>query len=297
MKTFDYVTPQTLQEAAAVLSQYHEQAKVLAGGTDLLVQMRAGTRAAAVVVDVKKIPELNELVCNTSIGLQIGAAVPCFRIWNDAAVARLYPGLRDAVALIGGIQIQSRATLGGNVSNASPAADSIPALIVHESICEIVGDGGVRNIPVENLCAAPGRTILNASEFIARFHIPPPVSGFGASYLRFIPRNEMDIAVASAGAAVVLDQGGERIVSARVALGAVAPTPLLVTAAGDALAGQPVSDEVINEAAQLAAAAARPISDVRGSAAQRIHLAAVLTRRALDKAIQRARESLREAQP
>ncbi len=223
--------------------------------------------------------------------------MPCFRIWNDAAVARLYPGLRDAVALIGGIQIQSRATLGGNVANASPAADSIPALIVHEAICEIVADGGVRNIPVENLCAAPGRTILSPSEFIARFHIPPPVSGFGASYLRFIPRNEMDIAVASAGAAVVLDQGGERIVSARVALGAVAPTPLLVTAAGDALAGQPVSDEVINEAAQLAAAAARPISDVRGSAAQRIHLAAVLTRRALDKAIQRARESLREAQP
>ena len=296
MQPFDYVTPHTIQEATSILSQYRDRAKVFAGGTDLLVQMRTGVCSPSVVVDLKKIPELNELVCNANIGLRIGAAVPCFRIWNTPSITQLYPGLTDALSLIGGVQIQSRATLGGNLANASPAADSIPALIVHEALCEIVSDTGVEFVAVENFCTGPSRTILNAGELISRFHIKPPVSGFGASYLRFIPRNEMDIAVASAGAAVVLDQEGSHILSARVALGAVAPTPLLVAAAGEALAGSPVSDAAIEEAAQLAATAARPITDVRGSASQRTHLAGVLTRRALDKAIQRARTNLREAQ-
>lgn len=278
-----------------MLSQNRDRARVLAGGTDLLVQMRSGARTAQMVVDVKHIPELNELRYDPSMGLSIGAAVPCFRIWNDTTVSRLYPGLVDAVSLIGGIQIQSRATLGGNVANASPAADSIPALIVHEATCEIASPEGVRKIPVENFCIGPGKTALNTGEFLVRFHIKPPAIGFGAHYLRFIPRNEMDIAVASAGAAVILDQS-DRIQFARVALGAVAPTPLLVMEAGESLVGHVVSDEIIETAARLAADAARPITDVRGTAAQRKHLSAVLTRRALHKAIQRARENLREAQ-
>ncbi len=296
MQTFDYITPHTIQEATTLLSQRRDQARILAGGTDLLTQMRIGTRTAELVIDIKQIPELNELSYDPDTGLRIGAAVPCFRIWNDATISRLYPGLVDAVALIGGIQIQSRATLGGNVANASPAADSIPALIVHSAICQIAGPDATREIPIENFCTGPGRTILRAGEFVVRFHLKPPVSGFGAHYLRFIPRNEMDIAVTSAGASVVLDQSGKIIQSARIALGAVAPTPLLVMPAGELLTGRTITDDVINEAAQLAADAARPLTDVRGTAAQRKHLAAVLTRRALHKAIQRAQENLQEIQ-
>lgn len=288
MQAFDYATPHTLHEATDLLSRYRRQARVLAGGTDLLVQIQSGT--PDLIVDIKQIPELNQLYYDPNVGLVIGAAVPCFRIWNDADVVKRYPGLVDAASLIGGIQIQSRASFGGNLANASPAADSIPALIVHEAVCEVIGAQGMRRIAVEAFCTGPGTTVLNPDEFLVRFLIKPPEKGFGAHYLRFIPRNEMDIAVASAGASVVLD--GDTIQSARIALGAVAPTPLLVTEAGEALIGHTISDAVVDEAARLAVEAARPITDVRGTAAQRKHLAGVLTRRAIHKAIQRARENL-----
>ena len=287
MQAFDYVTPQTIQEATSLLSQHGKQAKILAGGTDLLVQLQS-RQTPQVVVDIKQVPEVMELSYNPDDGLSIGAGVPCYRIWNDEAVKKLYPGIVDAVSLIGGVQIQGRASIGGNVANASPAGDSIPALIAHSAVCEIAGPNGSRDVAVEDLFTGPGSTILKEGEFLVRFKLETPPRGFGAHYLRFIPRNEMDIAVASAGASVVLD--GNTIQSARVALGAVAPTPLLVTAAGEALAGREVSDDAINEAAQLATEAANPISDIRGTAAQRKHLAGVLTRRALNKAIERANQ-------
>jgi len=296
MPPFDYLSPQTIQETTQFLNQHAGQARVLAGGTDLLVQIQDARLTPRFVVDIKKIPELNELKYDPAAGLTIGAAVPCFRIWNDETIKELYPGLIDAAALIGGIQIQSRATFGGNVANASPAADSIPALIVHEAICEIAGPNGVRSIPVEDFCIAPGKNVLNDGEFLVRFHIKSPQKGFGAHYLRFIPRNEMDIAVANAGASVILDESGDIIQSARVAVGAVAPTPLFVREAGEALAGQAISDDVIEKAAQHSAEAAQPINDVRGTTAQRKHLAAVLTRRALNKAIERARDNLKRTQ-
>ena len=292
MRAFDYVVAHTIHEATDLLKPNGREARVLAGGTDLIVQLRENRRAVDLVVDIKPIPEVNELTYSPETGLSIGAAVPCYRIWNDPTIAALYPGLVDAVSLIGGIQIQARATIGGNLGNASPAADSIPALIVHEAICDIAGQDGVRSIPAEAFCAAPGRTSLQPSEFLVRVRIKPPVRGFGAHYLRFIPRNEMDIAVVGAGASLVLDADGATIRSARVALGAVAPTPLLVTEAGAYLAGRTVSDEAVEQAAQIAAAAARPITDVRGTTAQRKHLARVLTRRALQRAIERARDSL-----
>ncbi|MCZ2095611.1 MAG: xanthine dehydrogenase family protein subunit M [Anaerolineae bacterium] len=292
MRAFDYVVARTVHEAADLLKPNGRETRVLAGGTDLIVQLRENRRVVDLVVDIKQIPELNALAYSPEAGLSIGAAVPCFRIWNDPTIAALYPGLVEAVALIGGIQIQARATLGGNLGNASPAADSIPALITHEAICDIAGGDGMRSIPVEAFCAAPGKTSLQPGEFLVRLRVKPPEPGFGAHYLRFIPRNEMDIAVVGAGAALVLDADGATIRSARVALGAVAPTPLLVTEAGEFLAGRVVSDETIEQAAQIARAAARPITDVRGTAAQRQHLAGVLTRRALQRAIDRARASL-----
>lgn len=292
MQNFDYIAAQSVQEAATLLARHGSQARVLAGGTDLIVQMREHRRSVGVVVDIKQIPEVNELVYEPQAGLKIGAAVPCIRIWEDEVIAANYPGIVDAVSLIGGIQIQSRATLGGNLGNASPAADSIPALIVHEAICDIAGPNGHRELPVEAFCIAPGRTALQAGEFLVRLRMKAPAAGFGASYLRFIPRNEMDIAVVGAGASVTLDASGQTIQSARVSLGAVAPTPLLVREAGDVLAGQPISDETIERAAKLASDAANPIDDIRGTITQRKHLAGVLTRRALHKAIERARARL-----
>jgi carbon-monoxide dehydrogenase medium subunit len=289
LKAFEYVSVQNIDEAITWLAQNGAAACVLAGGTDLLVQLRESRRAADVVIDIKQIPEVNELIFDPVSGLSIGAGVSCMRIWQDPDVVQHYPGLVDAAELIGGIQIQGRATFGGNLANASPAADSVPALIVHEAVCVIAGPNGIREMPVEDFCIGPGRNALHTGEFLVRLQMKPPKPGFGSHYLRFIPRNEMDIAVVGVGASVVLDATGQTFTAARVALGAVAPTPLLVPEAGDSLRGQPVTDEAIERAAQIAVEAAQPIADIRGTVAQRKHLAGVLTRRALNKAVERAR--------
>jgi CO/xanthine dehydrogenase FAD-binding subunit len=296
LQDFDYVSAQTVQEAVALLSKNGAGTRVLSGGTDLLIQLREGRLRAKLLVDIKPIAEANELTYSASEGLRLGAAVPCVRIYASQQVAEAYPGLIDAVSLIGGIQIQGRATVGGNLANASPAADTIPALIAHEAMCEIAGPGGRRRVAVEAFCTGPGQTVLQKGEFLVSLHLPPPKPNFGAHYLRFIPRNEMDIAVVGAGASVVLDKDGTSIQSARVALAAVAPRPLLVAEAGEAITGSRISDQAtleaaIDEAARIACEAARPITDMRGTAAQRKHLSAVLTRRALRKAIDRARRT------
>jgi carbon-monoxide dehydrogenase medium subunit len=287
MQAFAYVPTTTIEEAIAVLNNEGEHARILSGGTDLLVQMREGRRKVSTIIDIKSIPELNELTFDSQHGLRIGAAVPCYRIYGQPEIASAYPGLMDAASLIGGVQIQGRATLGGNLCNASPAADSIPALIVHRAICVIAGPQGVREIPVEQFCTGPGRNVLARGELLIALHIPPPVANFGAAYLRFIPRNEMDIAVAGVGVSVVLDATHSTFTAAYIALGAVAPRPLYVPAAGQALVGRKVSEEAINAAAHIAQSAAQPITDMRGSAAQRLQLCRVLTRRALEKAISR----------
>jgi len=255
----------------------------------VLVQLREGRRQAALLVDIKGIPELGAITFDSQNRLILGAAVPCFQICRDPKITADYPGLVDAVQLIGGVQIQYRASLGGNLCNASPAADSIPALISHEALCTVAGPDGSRTIPVEHFCTAPGQTILKSGEVLLSISLPAPPPNFGASYLRFIPRNEMDIAEVGAGVAVTLDEGGSRFRSVRVALGAVAPTPLFVEEAGAFLAGRSVTAANIEDAARMAQAAARPINDLRGTAEHRTRLCSVLTRRALEKAIERAR--------
>jgi xanthine dehydrogenase FAD-binding subunit len=266
-------------------------ARILCGGTDLLVQLRENRRQAELLVDVKNIPEFTSIHYDSQAGLWLGAAASCYAICHDKFVAEYYPGLVDAIRLIGGIQIQYRASVGGNLCNASPAADSIPALIVHEARCLIANASGTREIPVEQFCAAPGKNVLQPGEFLQAILVPAVKENFGAHYLRFIPRNEMDIAVVGAGASVILDEAKHKILSARVALGAVAPTPLLVNEAGMFLAGKDITQENIQEATRIAQAAARPISDLRGTVEYRKHLCAVLTRRAVEKAIERARAS------
>jgi CO/xanthine dehydrogenase FAD-binding subunit len=295
LTTFDYVAAHSISEAVGLLERSAGGARVLAGGTDILTQLREGRIETPLLVDIKGIPEVNVLTYDPATGLHVGAAVPCQRIYSNPIVAAAFPGLIDALSLIGGTQIQGRATIGGNMGNASPAADTIPALIVHKAVCEIAGPAGRRSVPAEDFCTGPGKTILQKGEFLVSLHVPPPHPGFGANYVRFIPRNEMDIAVVGAGASIVLDKDGATILSARAALGAVAPMPLFVSKAGELLAGRQVSDETIYEAAKAARDMARPISDMRGTAAQRKHLSEVLTRRALRTAIERARKSLREA--
>ena len=290
MQAFDYATARSVDEAVSLLAKYGDQARPLAGGTDIIVAVREGRRKVAMLVDIKSIPEVNQLSFDMAQGLTIGAAVPCYRIYDDQEIAAAYPGLIDAFSLIGGTAIQGRASVGGNLCNASPAADTIPALIAHEATCVIAGPNGRREMPVEQFCTGPGRTALQNGEFLVALRMPPPRPNSGGQYLRFIPRNEMDIAVVGVGARVVLNQDQTSFVSARIALGAVAPTPLFVEAAGAVLAGKPVSDDIIQQAAEAAQAAARPIDDMRGTAQYRKHLVGVLTRRALRGAIQRAKE-------
>jgi carbon-monoxide dehydrogenase medium subunit len=288
MDAFDYVAPASLSDAIEVLKAHGAAARVLAGGTDLIIQVREKRRDVDVMVDVKSIPETMELSLNGG-GLKIGAAVPCARIYHDAAIAERYPALIDSASLIGGIQIQSRASLGGNLCNSSPAADAIPTLIALGAACEIAGPKGTRTLPVEEFCTAPGRNALAPDELLVALSIPAPAKSSGAAFERFIPRNEMDIAVCNAAASVTLSADGSTFESARIAVGAVAPTPLFVKEAGDALAGQAVGDAAIEAAAAAAGKAASPITDMRGSTAQRTHLATVLTRRVLNTAVARAK--------
>ena len=291
MQDFEYSVARTVSEAVSLLAEKGNLARPLAGGTDILVQLRSGRRRLERLVEIKDIPEVNELSYDPQHGLRLGAAVPCYRMYQDEQVAQAYPGLIDVAALIGGIQIQGRATLGGNLCNAAPSADAVPALIALGATCSIAGPNGTTEVPVENVCTAPGQTILKDGELLVSFHIPAPQQHSGAHYLRFIPRNEMDIAVAGVGSSVVLDASGKSFVSARVSLASVAPTPLFVEEAGAALAGKEVTDEAIDNAAEAAMAAARPIDDMRGTIRQRRHLVGVLTRRTLRGAIERAKEA------
>lgn len=291
MKAIDYAAPKTVAEAVAFLAENGDRARILAGGTDLLVQVREGRRDADLLVDIKAIPDVNELSYDPEKGLRLGAAVPCYRVYEHRDIPRIYPGLNDAASLIGGIQIQSRASIGGNLCNASPAADTIPPLIVYNALCIVAGPKGIREVPVETFCTAPGRTVLGRGEFLVCLHLPPPKKHSGAHYQRFIPRNEMDIAVVGVGASVTLDETRTRCLDGRIALAAVAPTPLLVGEAAAALVGGPISGKLIEQAASLAQAAARPISDMRGDVAYRKHLVGVLTKRVLAGAIARAKEN------
>lgn len=289
MNEFDYARPTTLDEAIGLLSQHNGRAAVLAGGTDLIVHLREGGREADIVVDVKRIPELSELEYSPDNGLTLGASVPCFKIYGDEAIAAAYGALADAARIIGGWQIQSRASVGGNLCNSSPAADTIPPLYVHRATCEIVGPKGRRTLPVEDFCVSPGRNALEPGEMLVALKLPATEPHSASAYQRFIPRNEMDIAVAGAASWVRLDAGGQTIENARVALAAVAPTPVFADAANEWLAGKPANHETFQEAGKLAQESASPIDDVRGPAEYRRHLVGVLTRRTLAGAVERAK--------
>ena len=288
MHSFSYAAPTSLGEALTLLAGAQGNARVLAGGTDLIVNMRVGRRKPGLVVDGKRIPELNELSLNAN-GLTLGAAVSCRRAYEHAEVAKRYPALVDSMSLIGSVHIQGRATVGGNLCNAAPSGDAIPTLIALSAVARVLGPNGTREVPVEEFCVAPGKTCLADDELLVSVFIPAPTANSGAHYLRFIPRNEMDIAIAGAGVSVVLDAAKQNFVSARIALASVGPTPIFAREAGALLAGKPVNEDSIQLAADSAQAVARPITDMRGTIEQRKHLVKVLTARALRGAIERAK--------
>ena len=289
MKWIDYQSPTSVREAVALLNEAGDRARPLAGGTDLLVQLRVGAYDLDSVVDVKDIPELNELTYDPDNGLTIGAAAECYRIYGNPSVRTVYPGIVDAASIIGGTQIQGRASLGGNLCNAAPSADSVPAMIAYRGVARIAGPNGNREVPLEDFCVGVRQTVLERGEILVSLHFPTPDANSGANYIRFIPRNEMDIAVAGAGVSVTLDNGD--ISAARVTLASVAPTPLFVAEAAEAIVGKPATEETASLAGVIARDAAKPITDMRGTIEYRKRLCEVLTRRALMTAIERAKEN------
>jgi CO/xanthine dehydrogenase FAD-binding subunit len=285
----NYEAPKTVSDAVKLLASHGEKARPLCGGTDLIIQLRAGVRRPEHVVDIKNVAEMRRIEFSMQHGLRLGAAVPCIEIYENADMRRYYPGLTEAAHLIGSLQIQSRASVGGNLCNGSPAADTTPALIALGAKCRVVGAKGERTVAVEDFCTAPGRTVLQPGELLVDIHIPTPAKNSSDAYLRFIPRNEMDIAVVGVGASVTLELDEDRCVEARIGLGAVGPTPIFAREASQVLTGKKLDAQSIERAAQAAIAASSPIDDMRGTAEYRRHVVGVLTRRALAKAIERAR--------
>ncbi|MFQ5954031.1 MAG: FAD binding domain-containing protein [Kiloniellales bacterium] len=282
-----YEAPETIDAAVALLAGADGEARVLAGGTDLLVQMGADLVEPELVVDVKRIPELRRIITEDG-GFRIGAAVTGAELGEHAELRQAWPGVVEAVELIGSTQIQGRATMGGNLCNASPAADSVPALMAAGAMVTVAGPNGRRQVPVEKVAIGPGETSLAKGEFVVSLDLPPRPPRTGDAYLRFIPRTEMDIAVVGAGVSLTLDEGGT-CSAARVALGAVAERVLLVPEAAEALVGTPLDAAALERLGKAASAACRPIDDKRGTKEYRIKVAAVLARRAAQTALERAR--------
>jgi carbon-monoxide dehydrogenase medium subunit len=283
-----YSAPSTVEEVVRVLAGASGVAKVLSGGTDLLVQIRSGRTQPALIVDTKKIPGISG-ISERDGGFVIGAATPGAVIGECEPLKKAWPGIVEATNLIGSTQVQGRASLAGNLCNASPAADSVPALIAARATCVIAGTNGRREVPVETIVIGPGRTSLKPDEFIIEFHLPKRPPRSADAYLRFIPRTEMDIAVVGAGINVTLDPAGV-CTDARVVLGAVAPTAVLVSEAASALVGRKLDETALAGLDRAARQACKPINDKRGTIEYRTKVAGVMARRAAVIAYERAGE-------
>ena len=282
-----FEAPGTVDEAVALLAGETGRAQVLAGGTDFLVQLRSGLAEPDLILDVKRIAGLRRITTEAG-GFHIGAAVSAAEMGAHEGLSKLWPGVVEAAELIGSTQIQSRATMAGNLCNASPAADSVPALVAADAVVTVVGPGGRRDVPAEEIGTGPGVTSLAKGELVESIFLPARPAHSSDAYLRFIPRTEMDIAVAGAGVSLTLDDGGT-CTAARVALCAVGPRVMLVPEGADALIGTAVDDAALANLAAAASAACRPIDDKRGTKEYRIKVAGVLARRAGAIARDRAR--------
>lgn len=287
MTDMSYEAPQSLDAAVALLAGANGGGKVLAGGTDVLVQLHAEMIEPDVLVDIKYIADVRQMSEDSGVW-RVGAAVPGMKVIDDPGFSSAWPGVCDGVALIGSVQVKGRASIGGNLCNASPAADSIPALIAADAVATIIGPDGTREDAVENIVTGPGKTSLGDGEFIVSFSFPARPAHSGDCYMRLTPRTEMDIAVVGVGANLTLDDSGV-CTAARIAVCAVAPTPLLVADAAAALVGTKLDDAAMESMIAAVRAACNPISDKRGTKEYRIKTAGVIARRAVEKALERAK--------
>jgi aerobic carbon-monoxide dehydrogenase medium subunit len=278
MTDIRYVAPRTLDEAIGAFAAAGSAARILAGGTDLLVQMRSGMVRPGLIVDIKNIAEMTGIEQTADGGFRIGAAVSGARLAEHNTFGKVWPGVLEGINLIGSKQVQGRASAGGNLCNASPAADSVPALVAAGCTVAVQGPKGKRTVPVEKFCAGPGKTTLKPGEIVVSLTLPARPKNSSDAYLRLIPRTEMDIAVVGVG--VSLSMKGDTVAAARVGLGAVAPTVLLVDKAAKALVGSKLDDKALDAAAAACSAACKPIDDKRGTIHYRTKIAGVLLRRA-----------------
>ncbi|MCS6843174.1 MAG: xanthine dehydrogenase family protein subunit M [Caldilineales bacterium] len=286
MHRFDYLEPATLSEAVALLAQHGARARVLAGGTDLLTALKEGWERPDWVLSIGRVADLRYIRYDSRDGLRIGALATVREVETSPLVRKHYPVLAEAAGTLASVQIRNLATLAGNVCRASPSGDTLPALLVLDAEARLVGPSGERRVPLARFFVGPGRTVMEPTELLAELVLPPPRPGTGAHYIKHSLRRAMDLAVVGVAALVALD--GETCVDARIALGAVAPTPIRALAAEEQLVGRPITPDAAEAAADLAQAAARPITDVRGTAPYRRRMVHVLTRRCILRAAELA---------
>lgn len=284
-----FETPASAQEAAVLLASSAGHGRILAGGTDLLVQMRSGRISPSLIIDVKRIEEMVS-ISEHADGWRVGASVACMDLVRNLGFAVAFPGVVDGANWIGSIQVRSRASMGGNLCNASPAADSVPAMMAVGAIASVEGPNGRREVAVDDIPAGPGKNSLAPGELVVSIWFPKQPARSSSAYIRFTPRTEMDIAVVGAGVALTLDDKGI-CTAAKVCLGAVASTAIVVPEAAEALIGTPIDEPALARLAQAASAAARPIDDKRGTKVFRTKLAGVIARRTAQKALERAKEN------
>lgn len=288
MKRFEYLEARTVRQAISMLQRYGENACMVAGSTDFLVRWRTGVWNPDHVINIQRVAGLSRITYSGRNGLRIGALVTIRAVEQHAAVRRYYPALAAAAASFAGVQVRNLATVGGNICNASPSGDMIPALLVFGSECKIVGADGERVVALDKLFTGPGQTVLQHGELLTEIRVPVPARNTGSHYIKHSPRGAMDIATVGVASLVSLDGRNGPCAEARIALGAVAPTPIRAYSAEDSLRGQTLTQGVLIDTANLARDGIRPIDDIRGSAEHRKEIVGVLTRRTLEQAFNAA---------
>lgn len=288
MKRFEYLEARTVRQAIPMLQRYGENARIVAGSTDFLVRWRQGVWNPEHVINIQRVAGLSRITYSSRNGLRIGALVTVRTLEQHPMVRRRYPALAAAAASFAGVQVRNLATVGGNICNASPSGDTIPALLVFDAQCRIAGPDGDRWVALDQFFTGPGRTVLRSDELLAEIRVPPPAANTGSHFIKHSPRGAMDIATVGVASLVSLDGRRGPCSQARIALGAVGPTPVRAYSAEDILRGQDINQELIRSAADSARDGVKPIDDIRGSAAHRKEIVGVLTRRTLEQALSSA---------
>ena len=288
MKRFEYLEARTVRQAISMLQRYGENARIVAGSTDFLVRWRQGVWNPEHVINIQRVAGLSRITYSSRNGLRIGALVTVRTLEQHPMVRRRYPALAAAAASFAGVQVRNLATVGGNICNASPSGDTIPALLVFDAQCRIAGPDGDRWVALDQFFTGPGRTVLRSDELLAEIRVPPPTANTGSHFIKHSPRGAMDIATVGVASLVSLDGRRGPCSQARIALGAVGPTPVRAYSAEDILRGQDINQELIRSAADSARDGVKPIDDIRGSAAHRKEIVGVLTRRTLEQALSSA---------